>query len=74
MIDTGARSSYISSKLSSRLNKKTIRKESKLIETLMHSVVQKTVIYELQIRDPNHEVTVKNKIKKSWKRCIIMDT
>ena len=65
MIDTGARSSYISSKLSSRLNKKTIRKESKLIETLMHSVVQKTVIYELQIRDPNHEVTVKNKIKKS---------
>ena len=65
LIDTGAKSSYISSKLISRLNKKTIRKESKPIETLMHSVVQKTVIYELQIRDTDHEFTIKNRIKKS---------
>ena len=51
----------------SRLNKKPIRKESKRIETLMHSVVQKTVIYELKMRDTNHEFTLKiesNKVEK----------
>ena len=67
LIDTGAGSSYVSSKLISRLNKKPIRKESKRIETLMHSVVQKTAIYELQIRDTNHEFALKiesNKVEK----------
>ena len=54
LIDTGTGSSYVS-KLISRSNKKPICRESKRIETLMHSVVQKTAIYELQIRDTNHE-------------------
>ena len=49
LIDTGAGSSYVSSKLISRLNKKTIHKESKRIETLMHPVVQNTAIHELQL-------------------------
>ena len=39
LIDTGTGGSYASSKLISRLYEKTIRKESKRIETLMHSVV-----------------------------------
>ena len=67
LIDTRAGSSYVSSKLISRLNKKPIRKESKRIETLMHSVIQKTAIYELQIGDINHEFTLKiesNKVEK----------
>ena len=67
LIDTGAGSSYVSSKLISRLNKKPIRKESKRIETLMHSVLQITAIYELQIRDTNHKFTLKiesNKVEK----------
>ena len=51
LIDTGAGSSHVLSKLISRLNKKPIREESKRTETLIHSVVQKTAIYELQIRD-----------------------
>ena len=59
LIDTGAGSSYVSSKLISRLNKKPIRRESKRTDTLMHSVVQKTAIYELQIRDTNQEFTIK---------------
>ena len=66
LINTGAGSSCISSKLIRRLNKKPIRKESKRIETIMHSVVQKTAIYELQIRDTIHEFTLKiksNKVK-----------
>ena len=51
----------------SRLNKKPIRKESKRIETLMHSVLQKFAIYELLISDKNHELTLKfesNKVEK----------
>ena len=59
LIDTGAGSAYVSSKLISRLNKKPIRKESKRIQTLTHSVVQKTAIYKLQIRDKNREFTLK---------------
>ena len=39
--------------------KKQIRNESKRTETIMHSVVQKTAINELQIRDRNHEFTLK---------------
>ena len=67
LIDTGAWSSYISSKLISTLNKKPIRKESKRIETLMHSVLQKFAIYELLISNKNHELTLKlesNKVEK----------
>ena len=64
LIDTGAGSSYVSSKLISRLNKKPIRKESKRIETLMHSVLQKTAIYDLQMRDTNHEFTLKIELNK----------
>ena len=59
LIDTGAGSYYLSSKLISRLNKKPIRKERKRIEALIHSVLQKTAIYESQIRDTNHEFTLK---------------
>ena len=71
LIDTGAGSSYVSSKLISRLNKKPIRKESKRIETLMHSVVQKTAIYELQIRDTNHEFTLKTESNKVEKEVLL---
>ena len=42
LIDTGAGSSYASSNLINKINKKPIRRESKRIETLMHSVVKKT--------------------------------
>ena len=52
LIDTGAGSCYVSSKV---ISKKLIRKESEHIETLMHSVVEKTVIYEFKIRDINLE-------------------
>ena len=40
LIDTGAGSSYASSKLINKINKKPIRRETKRIETLMHSVVK----------------------------------
>ena len=41
LIDTGAGSSYASSKLISKINKKPILRESNRIENLMHSVVKK---------------------------------
>ena len=71
LVDTGAGSSQISLRLISRLNKKPIRKESKRIETLMHSVVQKTVIYDLQIRDTNHEFTLKIELNKVEKEVLL---
>ena len=45
LIDTGAGSSYASSKPMHNINKETIRRETKRIETLMHSVVKKTKVY-----------------------------
>ena len=71
LIDTGEGSSYVSSKLISRLNKKPIRKESKRIETLMHSIIQKTAIYELQIRDINYEFTLKIESNKAEKEVLL---
>ena len=67
LIDTVAVSSYVSSKLISRLNKKQIRKESKRIETLVDPIVQKTAINELQIRDMSNGFTLiieSNKVEK----------
>ena len=45
LIDTGAGSSYASSKPMHNINKEPIRRETKRIETLMHSVVKKTKVY-----------------------------
>ena len=53
LIDTEAGSSYASSKLISKINKKPIRRESKRIETLMDSVVKKTEIYQFEMGDIN---------------------
>ena len=67
LIDIVAVSSYVSSKLISRLNKKPNRKESKRIETLVDPIVQKTAINELQVRDMSNEFTLKiesNKVEK----------
>ena len=49
LIDTGAGSSCASSKLINKIKKKPIRRETKRIETLMHSVVKKTEIYQFEI-------------------------
>ena len=71
LIDTGPGSSYVSSKLINRLNKKPIRKESKRIETRRDSVVQKASIYELQIKDTNHEFTLKIESYKAEKEVLL---
>ena len=71
MIDTGVGSSYVPSKLNSRLNKNPICKESKRIETLMHWVVQNSAIYELQIRDTNQKFTLKIELNKVWKEVLL---
>ena len=68
LIGTGAGGSHVSSKV---IGKKPIRKESNRIETLMHSVVQKTAIYELQIRDINLEFTLKIESNKVEKEVLI---
>ena len=71
LIDTGTGGSCVSVRLISRLNKKPIRKESKRIGTLMHLVVQKTAIYELHIKDTNHEFTLKIESNKTEKEVLL---
>ena len=70
LIDSWAGSSYVKSKLISRLNKRPVLKESKRIETLMHSVVQKTAI-QLQSRNTNRELTLKTKSNKIEKEVLL---
>ena len=71
LIDTGAGSSYVSSNLINKINKKPIRRESKRIETLMHSVVKKTEIYQLEIGYINQEFKIGIEINKSEKGVLL---
>ena len=64
LIDTGAGSSCASSKLINKIKKKPIRRETKRIETLMHSVVKKTEIYQFKIGDINQEFKIGIEINK----------
>ena len=58
LIDSRAGSSYTSTKLINKINKKPMRGESKRIETLMHSVVEKTEIYQFEVGDINQEFKI----------------
>ena len=53
LIDTWAGSSNAFSNLINKINKKPIRRESKRIQTLMHSVAKKTKINQFEIGDVN---------------------
>ena len=70
LIDTGAGSPYASSKLLNKINKKPIRREIKRIETLMHSVVKKTEIYQFEIQDINQEFKIGIEINKLEKEVL----
>ena len=70
LIDTGAGSPYASSKLLNKINKKPIRREIKRIETLMHSVVKKTEIYQFEIGDINQEFKIGIEINKLEKEVL----
>ena len=52
LIETGAGSSYASSKLIKKINKKPLRRETKRIEPLKHSVVKKT---DLSVRNRRYK-------------------
>ena len=71
LIDTGAGSSCTSSKLINKINKKPIRRETKRIETLMHSVVKKTEIYHFEIGDINQEFKIGIEINKLEKEVLL---
>ena len=71
LIDTGAGSSYASSKLINEVNKKSIRSETKRIETLMHSVVKKTEIFQFEIGDINQEFKIGIEINKLEKEVLL---
>ena len=70
LIDTGAGSSYASSKLINKINKKPIRRETKRIETQMHSVVKKAEIYQFKIGDINQEFKIGIEINKLEKEVL----
>ena len=71
LIDTGAGSSYASSKLINKINKKPIRRETKRIETQMHSVVKKAEIYQFKIGDINQEFKIGIEINKLEKEVLL---
>ena len=71
LIDTGAGSSCASSKLINKIKKKPIRRETKRIETLMHSVVKKSEIYHFEIGDINQEFKIGIEINKLEKEVLL---
>ena len=71
LIDTGAGSSYVPSKLINKINKEPVLRESKRIESLMHSVVKKTEIYQFEIGYINQEFKIGIKINKLEKEVLL---
>ena len=71
LIDTGAGSSYASSKPMHNINKEPIRRETKRIETLMHSVVKKTKVYQFEIGYINQEFKIGIEINKLEKEVLL---
>ena len=71
LIDTGAGSSCASSKLINKIKKKPIRRETKRIETLMHSVVKKSEIYHFETGDINQEFKIGIEINKLDKKVLL---
>ena len=51
LLDTGAGSSYQSSALLGRLNIQPVRKETKRIEMMMHSIVRKIDVFVIEINE-----------------------
>ena len=71
LIDTGMGSSYASSKLINKINKKPICRQSKRIETLMHSLVKKTELYQFKIGYINLEFKIGIEINKLEKEVLL---
>ena len=69
--DTWVESSDVSSKLMNKTNKRPIRRESKRIETLMHSVVMKTEIYQFEIEYINQKFKIGIEINKLEKKVLL---
>ena len=65
-------SSDVSSKLMNKTNKRPIRRESKRIETLMHSVVMKTEIYQFETEYINQKFKIGIEINKLEKKVLLV--
>ena len=71
LLDTGAGTSYVSSKIIDLVNKKPIRNETKTIQTLMSSSNQKIPVYSVNISDAKNQFTFKANLHKLEKRVLL---
>ena len=71
LLDTGAGSLYASSSLLQKLNIQPVRKETKLIETMMCSTVRTIGVFEAEIKDPKGSVKFKSEVSKIEREALL---
>ena len=71
LTDTGAGSSYASSTLIDRINKKPTRKQYKRIETIMGSSTKSIPVFSAEIRDSDRQFKFQTEINKLEKSVLL---
>ena len=71
LIDTGAGASYVTSKFISLINKKSLRIETKTIQTLINTSRKKIPIYSVQISDAKHQFSFQTELRKLEKSILV---
>ena len=72
LLDTGTGSSYASSALSGKLNLRPIRRETKLIEMMMHSTTRNIDVFEIEINDVSGDFQFKAEVSKVERKNIVI--
>ena len=70
-LDTGVGSSYASSPFLKQMNKQPVRKETKMIEMVMHLTVRKIDVFEVKIKDLSGSFQFKSEVSKVERETLL---
>ena len=71
LLDTGAGSSYASSPFLKKLNKQPVRKETRMIEMVIHLTVRKIDVFEVKIKDLSGSFQFKSEVSKVERETLL---
>ena len=72
LLDTGSSSSYISTKLSSMINKPPVRQECKSIEMMLQKTVKKIDVYDASLSDIDGKFSIRTEVNGVDKDVLLM--
>ena len=72
LLDTGSSSSYISTRLSSMINKPPVRQECKSIEMMLQKTVKKIDVYDVSLSDIDGKFSIRTEVNGVDKDVLLM--